>query len=177
MRRGSMALIVEIFSEVEDEELIDTVSKGLTRAYNVKVVASHYRIGNAERAYNSRRRQYDASVLVNLFLNSVKLEELALIITDKDLYVDGLNFVFGYAPGRAGIISLARLDQRLYGLPPDRRLYLERTVKEAVHEIGHLLGLHHCTDRGCVMFFSNTIEDTDRKGSIPCEACMARIRV
>ncbi len=169
--------MVEIFSEVEDEELIDTISKGLVKAYNVKVIVSRHKIGNAERAYNSRRKQYDAGILVNLFLNSVKISELALIITDKDLYVDGLNFVFGYAPGRAGIISLARLDQRFYGLPPDRRLYLERAVKEAVHEIGHLLGLHHCRDRGCVMFFSNTIEDTDRKGSVPCEACMSRIRV
>lgn len=40
-------------------------------------------------------------------------------------------------------------------------LFFERTVKEAVHEIGHLKGLSHCPDSGCVMHFSNSLRDSE----------------
>jgi len=49
-------------------------------------------------------------------------------------------------------------------------------VKEAVHEVGHTLGLAHCTNSSCVMFFSNSILDTDRKKSAFCEKCSTFVR-
>ncbi len=82
-----------------------------------------------------------------------------------DLTVPGLNFVFGLAdPARgAAVISLARLYPEFYGQPRDPRRFKERAVKEAVHELGHLLGLGHCPDPACVMSFSNSLADTDRR--------------
>jgi Peptidase family M54 len=70
-----------------------------------------------------------------------------------------LNFVFGIAQsrGRAAVISLCRL-----GLGADPPLRRERVLKEAVHELGHTLGLNHCPDAKCVMHFSNSLADTDR---------------
>lgn len=62
--------------------------------------------------------------------------------------------------GRTAVISLCRLAS--CADPQARRL---RTLKEAVHELGHILGLAHCPDAGCVMHFSNALADTDRKGS------------
>nr|WP_243666411.1 matrixin family metalloprotease [Vulcanisaeta sp. JCM 16159] len=49
-------------------------------------------------------------------------------------------------------------------------------LKEVLHELGHSFGLDHCADPRCVMYFSNTIEDTDRKGPGYCQRCMARLR-
>lgn len=92
-------------------------------------------------------------------------------VTEADLYEVGLNFVFGYSQpgGRAAVISLARLHD------PDPRRFLERCVKEAVHEIGHTLGLGHDEDHArCVMKFSHTLEETDRKGAEYCSACRSR---
>jgi archaemetzincin len=48
-------------------------------------------------------------------------------------------------------------------------------VKEAVHELGHTLRLAHCSNAGCVMYFSNSLDDTDRKGDTYCERCVARL--
>ena len=104
-------------------------------------------------------------------------EELILGVTGVDLTVPGLNFVFGLADpaSRCAVISLARLYPEFYGQPRDPRRFKERAVKEAVHELGHLLGLGHCPDPACVMSFSNSLADTDKKGPGFCQACRERI--
>jgi archaemetzincin len=100
-------------------------------------------------------------------------EEVILGVTGVDLTVPGLNFVFGLAdPGsRTAVISLARLYPEFYGQPRDPRRFKARAVKEAIHELGHLWGLGHCPDPACVMSFSNSLADTDRKGPGFCQAC------
>lgn len=117
-------------------------------------------------SYNPRRRQYRAEAFL------AEAREVAgkrvLGIAGDDLYVEPLNFVFGLAerPGRAAVISLCRLQAGV-----DAKTARERTLKEAVHEVGHTLGLEHCPDPGCVMHFSNSLRDTDRKGAYFCAVC------
>ena len=100
-------------------------------------------------------------------------EEVILGVTGVDLTAPGLNFVFGLADprSRAAVISLARLYPEFYGQPRDPRRFKARAVKEAVHELGHLLGLGHCPDPACVMSFSNSLADTDKKRPGFCGAC------
>ena len=124
------------------------------------------------RAYNPSRRQYLSTTLLSTISTSEKGER-ALGIVDVDLYVPGLNFVFGEADIGSGvaIISLFRLRQEHYALPPDKELFLERAVKEAIHELGHTYGLGHCSDGRCIMYFSNTLTDTDKKQAAFCSKC------
>jgi len=125
------------------------------------------------------RGQYPAApFLTELAAARSTGEEVTLGVTGVDLTVPGLNFVFGLADSRTGcaVISLARLYPEFYGRPRDPRLFKERALKEAVHELGHLLGLGHCPDPACVMSFSNSLSDTDRKGPGFCEPCRERLR-
>ncbi|HJW88514.1 MAG TPA: archaemetzincin family Zn-dependent metalloprotease [Dehalococcoidia bacterium] len=121
-------------------------------------------------AYNSKRGQHQASEIIYSVARLPRQGERLLGVADVDIYSPGLNFVFGLAaPGiQTAVISLTRLRPEYHGQPPDKDLLLERTVKEAVHEVGHLLTLGHCPDPGCVMAFSNSLEDTDRKGRAFC---------
>lgn len=121
-------------------------------------------------AYDARRGQWRAEVLLERVREHRGKRVLG--VTDRDLYAGDLNFVFGMAqmPGRAAVISLHRLHA------PNRRLFRLRALKEAVHELGHTLGLPHCPNPACVMHFSNSLADTDRKGPIYCPACLAKLK-
>ena len=93
--------------------------------------------------------------------------DMALGVTDDDLFVHGMNFVFGLASREAGaaVISVHRLKD------DDQSVFMGRVVKEAVHEVGHLHGLSHCDEPSCVMHFSNTLDDTEAKGTTFCPRC------
>ena len=128
--------------------------------------------------YNPERRQYlSSSLLTSLETSERERDEKVVGIVDVDLYVPRLNFVFGEADISSGtaIVSLCRLRQEYYGLPPDKKLFLERATKEIVHELGHTFGLEHCSNTRCVMHFSNCLADTDWKEASFCPKCHPKI--
>lgn len=127
-------------------------------------------------AYNPERKQYSSSKLL-VCLGKSEREERVVGVADVDLYVPRLNFVFGEADVVSGtaIVSLCRLRQEYYGLGPDEALFLERAIKEVVHELGHTFGLGHCPNNRCVMHFSNSLADTDLKGAHFCSMCRPKI--
>lgn len=131
-------------------------------------------------AFNKDRRQFHASTILNRAPSMMPSDAMRLLmVTDVDLYAQGLNFVFGEASPhlRATIISIHRLHQSTYGLPQDEGLYRKRLLTEAVHELGHTFGSGHCSNPHCVMFFSNTLADTDTKGPHFCEKCLAKLKL
>jgi archaemetzincin len=95
-------------------------------------------------------------------------------VTDADLFIPILTFVFGEAQlgGRSAVVSTARLAEP--GLP-DERIVMERLAKESVHEMGHVFGLLHCDVPGCVMGRSSSVRDVDKKRGDLCPTCRERI--
>lgn len=158
-----------------DEAVMESLGQPLTQAFGQET-----KIGNKmplpRESYYHSRHQYLAPPLLSLIPHPDP-DNRVLGVVDVDIFAPGLNFVFGIADiaGRRALISLRRLRQEFYGLPQDERLFLERTIKEAVHELGHTYGLEHCPSPTCVMHFSNSLRDTDVKGWKFCPKCQRKV--
>jgi len=101
---------------------------------------------------------------------------------DVDIFSRFLNFVFGVADmpknksfGSA-LISVTRLRENFYRRSENLAQFELRVLKEAIHELGHTFGLEHCENL-CVMRYSNSLEDTDKKPPNYCEACLKKLKV
>ena len=79
--------------------------------------------------------------------------------------------LWGIAHGSSRAEKNVDIPVVFYGLPDDAALFQHRVLKEAIHELGHTLGLSHCGNRRCVMHFSNSLSDTDIKGQDLCLNC------
>jgi archaemetzincin len=124
-------------------------------------------------AFDQTRGQYSSTVLLSQLSGRNPDGGKFIALVDVDLYIPVLTYVFGEAElgGVAAIVSTHRLSNRLYGLPDDHRLFLDRVAKEIIHELGHLFGLIHCRGFECVMRSSTYVEEIDLKRSSPCAEC------
>lgn len=159
-----------------DKQILDELKDALSDIFN-KQVSIGKDIPEPDYAFNEKRRQYLSTAILDKIMQEKDYAafEKVLGVVDYDLYVPELNFVFGEASSRVAVISLVRLRQQFYGLAQDQNLFRKRVLTEAVHELGHTYGLSHCSNLECVMFFSNSLADTDRKGYQFCSRCRSRL--
>lgn len=160
----------------DDVEMLDRLGDSLR-----SITSRNVEIYNGDANISAKTRmhfgeiQFLASDFLNRTLQIRRNEDFkhALGIVDKDLFAPRLNFVFGIASrsARACVISVTRLKASA----PDT--YFDRILKEAVHELGHsMYGLDHCDTPDCVMWFSNSLSETDYKRPTYCENCMEKIK-
>jgi archaemetzincin len=129
------------------------------------------------RAWNAHREQHRSTAILDALARARHPEwERLLGICDVDLYVPDLNFVFGEADAarQVAVFSLWRLHPGETGTEA-QALFERRAATEAIHELGHTYGLRHCDDPRCVMWFSNTLAESDRKGTTFCSAHAAAL--
>jgi archaemetzincin len=156
-----------------DRALLEPLAEGLTR--HLRVACSIQPDGlAAEFAFNPLRRQYHSTEILKKILQRPASETWRVLgVTEMDLYIPVLTFVFGEAQLSDGgaVVSTHRLRQEFYGLPTDPELLHERLLKESLHELGHTFGLRHCPDYSCVMSASNGVERIDLKRAEFCSTC------
>jgi archaemetzincin len=118
-------------------------------------------------AFNEARSQYHTAAILRRLAGFRTAGAPALGIADFDLFVPDAPFVFGDADRDAGtaLFSVARLSHA------DADKVRRRAQGEAIHEMGHLLGLSHCADYRCAMFLTRDVPDADRKGPGLCATC------
>jgi archaemetzincin len=129
-------------------------------------------------AFNVTRQQYSSTEILAALAQRGMPDTWRLVgVTTLDLYIPILTFVFGEAQmgGTSAVVSLHRLRDEFYGLPPNVLALRERLLKETVHELGHTLDLAHCEDYQCVMSASHGIELVDLKSSRFCKACRGAV--
>ncbi|MFN7133082.1 MAG: archaemetzincin family Zn-dependent metalloprotease [Myxococcales bacterium] len=129
-------------------------------------------------AFNKDRKQYHSNAILRRLSALRSREHFGVLgVADVDLFLPDHEFVFGEADreSKVAMISLTRLRPEYGGQAQDAELLKSRARVEAVHEVGHLLGLSHCDDGRCVMFFSASVGDTDRKGLALCHDCRAEL--
>lgn len=166
------SILITPVSEVEGL-LLDNLSTTLGNVFSVNCqVTSTIEIPNE--AYNYERNQFHSTVIISRLKNHHTPNSHKILgVTEHDLFVPEVNFVFGQADmnGPGAVISLHRLRQQFYGKESNDKIFFERTIKESIHELGHAWGVKHCKNKKCIMYFSSTIKDTDKKLAKFCKKC------
>ena len=163
-----------------DRNLVSGLCSPLQKTFQLPVEVREIRLDLAP-FYDDPRGQFNSTQILQ-FLKSTELvrekggrpvSSTLLAILPVDLFIPILTFVFGEAElnGSVAVVSYHRLQNEMYGLPKNRVLLEERLQKEALHELGHVHGLVHCTDLRCVMHTSTYVEDIDLKTDRFCKEC------
>jgi archaemetzincin len=141
------------------------------------VTENHVRV----MGYVVSRGQVDAQALldsIHAHKYRQHLTEPVLLVVNQDLFGNGHSFVFGLARESVGaaVVSTARLGNEYYGRIGSDDDLIDRITKEGAHEVGHLLGLPHCSNTECIMFKPDTLDELDRKKKMLCPVCSEQLK-
>jgi len=147
-----------------DPEVVVAVLRGLPAPLSLEPALVELRL-DMEPCRDARRGQVDAGCLVDR-LPPPPAGWTLLGLTGVDLFLPALTHVFGASRlgQRRGVLSSFRLRD-----PPQR--LARRMLVEAVHELGHTVGLLHCPVPGCAMQRTLWPEGIDLKRAELCPAC------
>jgi len=133
------------------------------------------------KGYSRTNQYYDAHAVLDalsLYKQRRAMTELILLVLGDDLRTRTGAYLFGISRERVGVavVSGTRLTNEFWGLPADDSLLVERIAREGLHELGHLLGLAHCSDASCIMSNPLCFDDLDAKHSWFCHACTQKYK-
>ncbi len=120
----------------------------------------------------NRHQHHSTMILEQLAANTPPRAIRVIAIAQVDLFIPILTHVYGEAQlgGTACIVSTFRLNEGRSGMNISRK-YIDRIVKETIHELGHTFNLRHCPEDTCIMHYCRNEEDVDRKSDQLCRYC------
>jgi len=159
-----------------DARLLEWLRQALAEKFHVRAEILSQALDPAFAAH-TERQQFHSSEILAAAQRYVSNDTWRLLaVTERDLYIPILTFVFGEAQmgGPGAVVSYHRLTQEFYGLPHDLDVLANRLLIESVHELGHTLHLTHCQEYRCAMAASHSVEWIDIKDSGFCEECLVK---
>jgi len=155
-----------------DPDILSLVSREIEMffGYETKTIPL---LENIDFAIDFKRNQYYSTIVREKLAERAPCNAInVLAITEYELFIPILTHVFGEAQlgGKTCIISTYRLVKDLPSMEWEKALKL-RIVKEALHELGHTFKLRHCKDKSCIMRYSRSMQDVDRKSNQLCRYC------
>lgn len=157
-----------LFFTDKSKESHSTIKSALAGSFDFLDLTEPRVLKLKEKWFNEATEQYDAIKILEDIQR--QFEQPFLYIIFEDLYVPGMNFIFGRAiPYSGAVLSLKRLETE------DRELFESRIRKEAKHEVGHIFDLSHCKSN-CLMRFSNSAEEVDQKPDEFCMSCKNKLK-
>lgn len=130
-------------------------------------------------AYYAPRKRYKADSLL-VYQQKLAGQQMIIGLTHQDISTSNESsndwgvFGLGYCPGQACIISTYRLQRA----SQSRAQLQQRLHKVVLHELGHNLGLPHCTSNEptCLMNDAKgTMAQVDREQIRLCTTCKKRL--
>jgi len=155
-------------------ERLEVVKKGLEEAFGLKVDLLTEK-PLAKDAWYVPRSRYRAEKLLDQLNDDVSGKyQIVVGVTGRDIsttkgeHEDWGIFGLGELGGRTCVVSTFRLGAR----GADEKQLRERLRKVAIHEMGHVMGLEHCPQQGCVMHDAeSSIATVDGESGKFCEKC------
>jgi archaemetzincin len=175
---GNQVLLIQpLGKELPNEDMV-FVKQALVGFYNVQVKVLP-RVDLPEQAYYAPRRRYRAEKILPFLLEKLPSDG------DRILGLTGVDISTNKGHIKDwGILGLANLGGkecivssfRFYGPAREGTHARILLAKVAVHEVGHTLGLNHCTTRGCLMEDAGGLVRTcDREYDI-CARCRSMLK-
>lgn len=126
-------------------------------------------------AWYAPRSRYRADSILNwTYTQDYSGYDKILAVTNKDIsvtkgkHVDWGVIGLAYIGGKPAIVSMHRLQKKGVSY----QLTLARYLKSCKHELGHTLGLGHCSSEGCVMkSYEGNLQNTDKSDGSFCRSC------
>ena len=161
-----------------DSSYLFLVENTLEKYYRVKVEVMPT-TPLPDYAYYPPRKRYRADKILSEYsLQYFWTHHKVMAITEKDISVTKGGFtdygILGYPQirGRASVISTFRCGRKV-----SERKKKERIAKNALHELGHTFGLHHC-DGNTTCFMNDAkgkMSTIDNESMELCEDCQWQI--
>jgi archaemetzincin len=162
-----------------DTELTKMLKTEIETFYNFTVVILDGSPLPAHAYYKARNR-YRADTLLRYLVQQCPPNIQYIVgLTHKDIsctngkIADWGIFGLGYMPGKSCVISDFRLKKNI----KSQAHFYERLSKIVLHELGHNIGLDHCSSKNCFMQDAEgTIATVDNEPKKMCSKCSEFVR-